>query len=210
MPNGGVGLYSNGFLPGENQASLFHTGDSEVIPSIRPRDGQLIQSLKFETLASLDGEFLRNAPDSAVDAAIRSYETAARMQSAVPEVCDLRGESEATRKLYGMDSSVPATAAYAQQCLVARRLVESGVRFVEVPTCFGPSDNPEQQPWDQHSKMKEAHPKMARQVDQPIAGLIRDLKARGLFKAVSLLWFVSSLSSSQSSRARARPKPSIA
>jgi len=188
MPNGGVGLYSNGFLPGENQASLFHTGDSEVIPSIRPRDGQRIQSLKFETLASLDGEFLRNAPDSAVEAAIRSYETAARMQSAVPEVCDLRGESEATRKLYGMDSSVPATAAYAQQCLVARRLVESGVRFVEVPTCFGPSDKAEQQPWDQHSKMKEAHPKMARQVDQPIAGLIRDLKARGLFEETLIVF----------------------
>jgi len=100
----------------------------------------------------------------------------------------LRGESEATRKIYGMDSSIPATAAYAQQCLVARRLVESGVRFVEVPTCFGANDKPGEQPWDQHGKMREDHPKMARQVDQPIAGLIRDLKARGLYEETLIVF----------------------
>jgi hypothetical protein len=188
LPNGGVGLYSNGFLPGQNQASLFHSGEAEPIPSIRPRDPQRVQRLKLETLARLDEAFLREAQDPAVEAAIRSYETAARMQSAVPEVCDLRGESEATRRLYGMDSSNPSTAAYAEQCLVARRLVERGVRFVEVPSCFGPSGNPDPQPWDQHGQLKGNHPKMAQQVDRPLAGLIRDLKARGLFEETLILF----------------------
>ena len=188
MQNGGFGLYSNGFLPGENQASLFHTGEAEPVPSIQPRDTLSIQKRKLETLATLDGAFLRNAPDPAVEAAIRSYETAARMQSAVPEVCDLRGESEATRKLYGMDSPVRTTAAYAEQCLVARRLIERGVRFVEVPTCFGPGGAPDFQPWDQHAGMKGNHFRMAQQVDRPIAGLIRDLKARGLFEETLILF----------------------
>jgi hypothetical protein len=188
MPNGGVGLYSNGFLPGENQASIFRTGEPEPIPAIRSRDAAGIQRLKLETIAGLDAGFLRQAPDPAVEAAIRSYETAARMQTAVPGVCDLRGESEATRRMYGMDSSNPSTAAYAEQCLVARRLVESGVRFVEVPSCFGPDNRPGVQPWDQHGQMKSDHPKMALQVDQPIAALIRDLKARGLFEETLILF----------------------
>jgi hypothetical protein len=188
MPNGGVGLYSNGFLPGENQASIFRTGQPDPIPSIRPRDAAGIQKLKLETIAGLDAEFLQQASDPAVEAAIRSYETAARMQTAVPGVCDLRGESEATRRMYGMDSTNPTTAAYAEQCLVARRLVESGVRFVEVPSCFGADGKPGVQPWDQHSQMKEDHPKMAVQVDQPIAALIRDLKARGLFEETLILF----------------------
>jgi uncharacterized protein (DUF1501 family) len=122
------------------------------------------------------------APDANVAAAIANYETAYLMQSAVPELCDISGESDATKKLYGLDASDKFTAAYARQALVARRLVERGVRFVEL-SCLsvgvGAGNSPN--PWDQHGKLKEGHQRMALQVDQPIAALIMDLKARGLF-----------------------------
>ena len=116
-----------------------------------------------------------------MEAAIRNYETAYRMQTAVPDLCDISGETEATKRLYGMDSPDKYTAAYARQCLVARRLIERGVRVVEL-SCVsnglglgGPGN-----PWDQHGQIKEGHGSMAHQVDQPLAGLIRDLKSRGL------------------------------
>jgi hypothetical protein len=120
-------------------------------------------------------------PESQVEAAIRNYETAYRMQAAVPELCDLAGETAATKRLYGLESGDAATAAYGRQCLVARRLIERGVRFVEL-SCIsagigagGPGN-----PWDQHGQILEGHGAMARQVDQPLAGLIQDLRARGL------------------------------
>jgi hypothetical protein len=188
MPNGGLSLYSNGFLPGQNQASLFHSGEAEPVPSIRSPDRSAIQRLKLNAIQNLDSQFLLEAPDPNVEAAIRSYETAARMQSAVPEVCDLSRESEATQKLYGLDSPNPATAAYARQCLTARRLIEQGVRFVEIPSCLGPGGTPNAQPWDQHSDLENGHTNMARQVDQPIAGLLRDLRARGLLDETLVLF----------------------
>ena len=103
------------------------------------------------------------------------------MQAAVPEVCDLRGETEATRKFYGLDDADPEKAAYARQALLARRLVERGVRFVEL-SCLtkkigaGGAANP----WDQHGDLEKGHRAMAYQVDQPIGALIKDLKQRGL------------------------------
>ncbi len=137
----------------------------------------------------MDEKFLRTASEPQVDAAIRNYETAYRMQTAVPELCDIAGESDATKKLYGLDSTDVEKAAYARQCLVARRLVERGVRFVEL-SCLnkgiGAGNAPN--PWDQHGKIKEGHGAMAFQVDQPIAGLITDLKARGLFDETLILW----------------------
>jgi hypothetical protein len=182
LPNGGVGLYSNGFLPGKHQASIFTSGATEAVPSIRPADASGIQSIKLDAIRALDGGFLRQASDPQVEAAIQSYETASRMQLEVPEVCEVRGESEETKKLYGIDLPHAPTAAYAKQCLLARRLVEKGVRFVEVPSCFGPKGKPDVQPWDQHGSLKADHPRMAHQVDQPIAGLLKDLKARGLLE----------------------------
>ena len=102
------------------------------------------------------------------------------MQRAVPELVDFSGETEATKKLYGLDSEVDSTAAYGRQCLVARRLVERGVRFVEL-TMVGTKDMVSMSnPWDQHSKLKEGHATNALTVDQPIAALVKDLKARGL------------------------------
>jgi uncharacterized protein (DUF1501 family) len=112
-----------------------------------------------------------------VDAAIKNYETAFAMQSAVPEIADLRGETALTKRLYGMESANAFTAQYGKQCLLARRLVEAGVRFVEVTCVKGLRFV---SPWDDHEDLAAGHARNAAAVDQPIAALLQDLKARGL------------------------------
>jgi hypothetical protein len=116
-----------------------------------------------------------------VEAAIANYELAYRMQAAVPELTDLRGETRATRALYGLDDRV--TEIYGHQCLIARRLVERGVRFVEVLCPHTGGDR-----WDQHSNLRVGHANNARAVDKPIAGLLKDLKARGLLGQTLVIW----------------------
>jgi hypothetical protein len=105
------------------------------------------------------------------------------MQSAVPALMDLRGESQATRQLYGLEAEYPQTRTFGTLCLLARRLVERGVRFIEL-TC--PSVGHDR--WDQHGNLKKGHEDNARAVDQPIAGLLKDLKARGLLSDTLVLW----------------------
>jgi membrane-anchored protein YejM (alkaline phosphatase superfamily) len=137
---------------------------------------------RLSGVATLTRRFAeRTNADDAVESAIANMETAWRMQAAVPELTDLSAETPATHRLYGTDSLDARTAAYARQCLLARRLVERGVRFVELSTLAanlggGNGANP----WDHHSALERGHGLMARQVDQPIAGLLRDLKCRGL------------------------------
>jgi hypothetical protein len=168
-------------------------GDPEIPRAWRYRD-HLIRAFNADVpldqlIRAMDETFGASTGDAAVEAAIRNYETAYRMQAAEPELCDLRGEGEATQRLYGVDSPDKLTAGYAKQCLVARRLIERGVRFVEL-SCLNASIGAGNaaNPWDQHSKVKEGHGAMARQVDQPIAGLIRDLKARGLLDDTLILF----------------------
>jgi uncharacterized protein (DUF1501 family) len=115
-------------------------------------------------------------PDTALEARIESFELAYRMQMEAPELMRVDGESEATRKLYGLDD--PQTAAFGRQCLLARRFAESGVRFVQCSHAY----------WDSHGNLPEEHAKLAAQVDRPIAGLLRDLKARGLLDDTLVLW----------------------
>jgi len=181
-PHGGVGVFSNGYLPGQHQASIIRADGDEALPNIKPRESDAVQRQRLGFIRSMDDRFLREASEPQVEAAIKNYETAYRMQTAVPELCDIKGESDATKTLYGIDSKDPLVAGYGRQALVARRLIERGVRFVEL-SCLnagiGAGNSPN--PWDQHGKIKEGHGAMARQVDQPIAGLITDLKARGLF-----------------------------
>jgi hypothetical protein len=107
-----------------------------------------------------------------------------RMQALVPDVLDLSRETEATQKLYGLDSAVPSQKLYGIQCLRARRLIESGVRFVEITCPPGASNGT----WDQHGDLKKGHEKNALDTDQAIAGLIKDLKARGLFEETLIVW----------------------
>jgi uncharacterized protein (DUF1501 family) len=115
-----------------------------------------------------------------LESRIESFELAFRMQTAMPEVSDLSQESKATQDLYGMDD--PMTTDFGRQCLLARRFSERGVRFVQVTH----SDTNVQ--WDQHANLKEGHEKNAREVDRPIAGLLKDLKSRGLLDDTLVMW----------------------
>ncbi|MEQ8764026.1 MAG: DUF1501 domain-containing protein [Planctomycetota bacterium] len=188
-PHGGVGLYSSAFLPAQHQGSIVQADRTPAVRNIAPGFRDADQRRELSALERLDARFLEECGDAQVEAAIRNYETAYRMQAAVPSVCDLSGESAATQRLYGLDVEDATTAAYGRQCLLARRLVERGVRFVEL-SCLtknigaGGAANP----WDQHSALERGHGEMARQVDQPIAGLIRDLKARGLLDETLIIW----------------------
>ena len=189
-PHGGVGLFSNGFLPAQHQASIITADAPETVANITPKERDLVQRERLNFVRDLDSSFLRQtAQDGQVEAAVRNYETAYRMQSAVPELVDLTGETEATKKLYGLDDPHRQKAAYARQCLLARRLVERGVRFVEL-SCLteniGAGGAPN--PWDQHGDLEKGHAAMAHQVDQPIAALLVDLKQRGLLDQTLVIW----------------------
>ena len=189
-PLGGVGIYGSGFLPAVHQASLLDPDATDPLTNIRPRETAGRQRRRLQFVEQLDRQQLaQRGTNEQVESAIRNYETAFRMQTAVPALVDLREETAATRKLYGLESPVKETVAYGQQCLLARRLVERGVRFIEL-TCLPRPADPGQigNPWDQHGGLKTGHAEMAQQVDQPIAGLIQDLKQRGLFDETVIVW----------------------
>lgn len=190
VPHGGVGLFSNGYLPAQNQASIIVGDKAPAVRNIQPREDDVSQRSRLDFVNGLDRAFLnRIGGDNDVDAAVRNYETAYRMQASVPELCDLSGETAATKKMYGMDSPNGVTAAYGHQALLARRLVERGVRFVELsclPEKMGGGQAPN--PWDQHGNLKGGHENMSLQVDQPIGGLLKDLKARGLLDDTLVIW----------------------
>ena len=190
IPHGGVSLYGSGYLPAQHQATLLEIDKGEAIRDIQPREALSTQQNRLAFINRFDRRFLEQAGgDPQVEAAIRNYEQAFHMQSAVPELCDISGESEATRKLYGIGHKDRQLSGYARQCLLARRLVERGVRFIEL-SCLnegiGAGNGPN--PWDQHGDLKRGHAAMAHQVDQPIAGLIADLRARGLLDQTLIVW----------------------
>ena len=189
IPLGGINVYGSGFLPAVHQASFLYPERSEPLQDIRPKEADAVQRKRLDFIAASDRRYLEASAggDSRVEAAIRNYETAYRMQSSVPELCDIAGETPATRKLYGLDSANPGLAAYGRQCLLARRLVERGVRFVEL-TIVPPPNLGGGNSWDQHGKLREGHAANALHVDQPIAALIKDLKARGLFDETLVIW----------------------
>ena len=188
VPCGGLETFSSGFLPASYQASLFQA-DGTPIDNIRPADqDQRAQQAKLALLRTQDAAFSRSlggaSGDDAVESAIRNYEMAYRMQSLVPDVLDLSKETEDTQRRYGIDSSVPSKKLYGIQCLRARRLVEAGVRFVEITCPPGASNGT----WDQHGDLKKGHEKNALDTDQAIAALIKDLNARGLLEDTLIVW----------------------
>jgi hypothetical protein len=184
IPPGGLDNFNSGFLPAAYQGSIFKTGANPVANVVPTEAKAEQQSAKLALMRQLDAGVLAQSRDGAIESAIANYELAFRMQAAVPELMDLRGESEATKKLYGLDSPNKQTVTYGEQCLLARRLVERGVRFVEL-TC--PSV-PGADRWDQHGNLKDHHAKNAFNVDQPIAGLIQDLKSRGMLDSTLIVW----------------------
>jgi hypothetical protein len=182
IPPGGLDCFNSGFLPASYQGSLFRRGDNPVA-DLKPTEATpQLQKGKLSLLRKLDqGTVDRLGADDKLEAAIANYELAFRMQTAVPDLMDLKGETAATRTLYGLDE--PTTAIFGHQCLVARRLVERGVRFLELLCPNLGFDR-----WDQHSNLKGGHEANARAVDKPIAGLLKDLKARGLLEQTLVLW----------------------
>ncbi len=189
-PHGGVGLYGSGYLPANNQGSILQVDQDEPIQNVNPRESFKKQRTRLNFHKSFDLDFLDSSgKNPQVEAAIRNHEVAYKMQAAVPELCDLKGETEATKKLYGLYSTDVQTAGYARQCLLARRLVERGVRFVEL-SCLteGIGAGGAANPWDQHGALEKGHAAMAHQVDQPIAGLLQDLKVRGLLDETLVIW----------------------
>jgi len=183
-PPGGLDNFNSGYLPATYQASIFQPGKSPVA-NIPDRLADLnMQRDKLRLIRQLDEQYLERSGDAtALEAAISNYEMAARMQAAVPQLADLSNETKATQEMYGLESSFANTRRYGRICLLARRLVERGVRFVELTCTDGNGDR-----WDQHSGLQEGHTKNALSVDQPIAALLTDLEARGLLDETLVLW----------------------
>jgi len=179
--NGGPKNWSSGFLPAVYQGVQFRSEETPIYHLTPPRgvtDAQ--QRSKLDLLAKLNERFAADKPgDGELAARLRSYELAFRMQAAAPEAVDVTKESEETRKLYGIGEK--ETHKYGTNLLLARRLVERGVRFVQ---CYSGSGNL----WDAHNDLEGNHSKYCRQTDKPIAGLLRDLKARGLLDSTLVVW----------------------
>ena len=185
VPCGGLENYSSGFLPASHQASFFRVEGPPIENIIAADKDSRVQRAKLGLLRDQDSAFSRTlGGDDDIDSAIRNYEMAYRMQSLVPDVLAVERETAATQMLYGIDSKVPSQRLYGMQCLRARRLIEAGVRFVEITCPPGASNGT----WDQHGALKSGHEKNALDTDQAIAGLIRDLKQRGLFDETLILW----------------------
>lgn len=182
IPSGGLDCFSNGFLPATVRGNLLNA-IGPPLANVTPHEGDSrSQALKRGLVDRLNRNSSRGSGD--LEAAIANYELAARMQLTVPEVMSLEGESEATRKMYGLDAGYEHTRTYARQCIIARRLVERGVRFVEltIPMVNG------FQRWDAHGNLVKNHGENARAVDQPIAALLKDLRNRGMLDETLVLW----------------------
>jgi len=182
VPPGGVDNFKNGFLPADFQASIMKTGSMPVANIKSDNSLSAQQRKKLDFIHQMDGTNAGKSDE--LEAAIRNYELAYQMQSSVPELTEFKSETKATRELYGLFDEDPHTRNYGAQCLMARRLVERGVRFVEL-TC--PSlDGIDR--WDQHHNLKDGHERNAHAVDKPIAGLLKDLKSRGLLEETLVVW----------------------
>lgn len=190
MPPNGAANWSAGFLPAAHQATTIRVGTAAPIQDLRPPAEAkfLTEAGEKEGLALLERENRRHLEshegDSRLAARIASYEMAARLQLSAPEVLDLSGESKATRDLYGADS--PVTADLGQRCLVARRLIERGVRFVQVWS--GADNGFPRRNWDSHENLAKDHGELGAALDRPVAGLLKDLKARGLLDDTIVYW----------------------
>jgi hypothetical protein len=184
IPPGGLDNFNSGFLPATYQGSIFTADNPPVANIARQEATAALQRNKLALLKQLDEQLAqRLGRVDAVESAIANYELAYRMQTAVPGLMDIQDETEATQRMYGLDATTKGTASFARQCLLARRLVERGVRFIEL-TC----PNLGHDRWDQHNKLKEGHEDNAMAVDQPIAALLQDLRQRGLLDETLVVW----------------------
>ena len=184
IPPGGIDCFHSSFLPAHSQGSVFQMrGDAVANIAPRERDPQR-QRRKLQFGRALDeAARRRQGPEPAIDAAVANAELAFRMQAAVPELTSLRGESPALQAMYGCNDEYEPTRTFARQCLLARRLVERGVRFVQLTCADTRHDR-----WDQHGDLPRGLADNCRMVDRPIAALLADLDARGLLDETIVLW----------------------
>jgi hypothetical protein len=182
-PEGGAPCWGAGFLPASFQGTLFRPGASPVL-NLRPADATITTARQRKTLDLLRAmdEADRDPKDTEIAARIASYELAFRMQSEAPEAVDLTKETAETRSLYGIDR--PSTNDFGTRCLLARRLVERGVRFVQVYSGGGPVMTQ----WDAHDDINANHAYMCGRTDKPVAALLIDLKRRGLLDDTLVIW----------------------
>lgn len=183
-PPGGLDCFGNGFLAATYQGSVLRpTGTS--IANVTPREPNIErQARKLALLKEIDqGTIETFGRSDAVEAAIANYEMAFRMQSEIPELCDISNETMETQRAYGLEAEYDKTRIFGRECLLARRLVEKGVRFIELtcPDCGFDR-------WDQHSNLVEGHEANAKAVDQPIGALLNDLKQRGLLDSTLVVF----------------------
>ncbi len=184
VPPGGQDCFHSGFLPPATQGSLFRM-KGQPLANIRSREpSTALQRRKVDLVQALDREALTaDGSCDALEAAIRNHELAFAMQREVPELVDIEGESPAVRAMYGLDDEYEHTRTYGRQCLLARRLVERGVRFIEL-TC----PNTGHDRWDQHNNLERGLQDNCRAVDRPVAALLSDLEARGLLDETIVLF----------------------
>jgi hypothetical protein len=180
-PIGGPKNWSAGFLPATFQGTQFRQGDTPILHLNSPFGTTAEQQRsKLDFLKQLNERYSHENPgDTELEARIAAYELAYQMQSSAPEAVDMSKETEATKKLYGLDA--PETSAFGANCLLARRLVERGVRFVELYAGSGSG-------WDAHNDIEGNHSKRCRASDKPIAGLLADLKSRGMLDETLVVW----------------------
>jgi len=183
-PIGGAPNWSSGFMPATYQGTLFRASGTPIL-DLSPGEGVSAaeQRSSLDLLAKMNEEHLHNNPgDSELEARIGAYELAYRMQAHAPEVVDISKETEETKALYGLDNA--RTEKFGRKCLMARRLVERGVRFIQIYSGGGHGDDT----WDAHGDIVGNHGKHAGDTDKPIAGLLKDLKRRGLLDSTLVVW----------------------
>ena len=188
LPYNQRGPFSSGFLPAVHQGTVIKAGGANAVPDLFASEkfgfaNPAAENDGLDLLRKINnGHAAERADDTRLESRIRAYELAAKMQLSAPEAFDLKKETEVTRKAYGLDESV--TEDFGTRCLLARRLCERGTRFVQVWS--GPQGAKEN--WDNHGSISKELPPIAASVDKPIAGLIEDLKGRGLFEDTLLIW----------------------
>jgi hypothetical protein len=183
-PISGAKNWSSGYMPAHYEGTIFRSRGTPILDLARPAGtAEAGQRRMLDTLRDYNGDHQAARPaNSALAARIASYELAFRMQTAAPEATDLDKEPESVKALYGLDQD--HTAYFGRQCLMARRLVERGVRFIQIYSGGGHND----QNWDAHGDMEKNHNLHAGETDKPIAGLIADLKQRGLLDSTLIVW----------------------
>jgi len=176
---GGPPAWGSGFLPATYQGTTMRAGESPILHLHSPQSSAR-QRATLDLIQQMNAQHqAKREADSELDARVRAYELAFRMQSAAPEVVDISRETQATKHLYGIDD--PKTKEFGTRCLLARRMIERGVRFVQLYS--GDTNG-----WDAHENVLKNHTEYCARTDKPVAGLIRDLKQRGLLEDTLVIW----------------------